>query len=188
MKPEPEQPGIKPEYKWLDRDIPETRADVCQVISSREETMLLFGTRERPTTGDGQHATLDRRIILSPGLAKELVADLRAFLREFEAARGGGNATPAGYIRSTPGDDDAPEAARPLLHMVRNLDVGFGFEKSFKLSAGSVLADRIILGVRSKLAEVGALLAHLRPDRHATCTPRPFREVVAGSEYRRLRL
>lgn len=171
MKPERNATSPAFEFKWVDPGVSETRADICQVISSRDETMLLFGTRGAPLPDGRQQATLDRRIILSPPLAKDLVARLKDFLRELEAVRGG-NAMPAGYIQSTPGDEDAPEAARPLLQLVRDLDVGFGFEKSFKLSAGRVLADRMILGVRSKLTNAPSLLAICRqigmPPAHLT--------------------
>ena len=162
MKTESQPPSAEPDLNWVDRGVTETRADVCQVISSREETMLLFGTRKAPSTDGAQHATLDRRIILTPGLAKELVGNLKDFLRAYEASRGSSNAMPAGYIQSAPGDDDAPEGARPLLRMVRDLDVGFGFEKSFKLSPGSVLADRMILGVRTRLTDAKSLLGICR--------------------------
>jgi hypothetical protein len=45
-----------------------------------------------------------------------------------------------------------------MLSQVRALNVGFGFEKSFKLSANSLLDERVILGVRTSLAEPLALV------------------------------
>ena len=120
--------------------------------------MLLFGTRQPPFTKTGQRATLDHRIVLSPALAKRLVSSLRDIVRALEAPLDSANATPAGNLRSAPSDEDAPLAARPLLHMVRDLGVGFGFEKSLKMSAGSIFTDRMILGVRSKLTDAQSLL------------------------------
>jgi hypothetical protein len=151
-----------PAFQWVDPGLPPVRADICQVLSSREETMLLFGTRQAPFEDNDKRATLDRRIVLSPSLAKQLALNLRRFVNEREALTDGANATPAGQLRYPPGDDDAPIGARPLLQLARNLEVDFGFEKSVKLSSGSALADRMILGVRSTLAEPDALLGICR--------------------------
>ena len=146
----------QPDSKWIDPGETTVRADVCQVQSTRAETILLFG-RQQPAQGEA-NAKLDRRILLSPILAKQLVAALKQAVRGFDASRNSENATPAGNVRSAPTDADAPAAARPLLEKVRQLGVGFGFEKSFKLTAGSVLGDRMILGVRSKLTDTSSLL------------------------------
>lgn len=153
----PEESPESTDYQWVDPGLPPVRADICQVLSSREETMLLFGARQQPFTDSDRRATLDRRIVLSPTLAKQLALSLRQLINEREMLPGSENATPAGQFRYAPGDDDAPVAARPLLQLVRNLDVGFGFEKSVKLTAGSALTDRMILGVRSALVDPDAL-------------------------------
>jgi hypothetical protein len=153
----PESPS-QPASKWIDPGATTTRADVCQVQSTRTETVLLFGRQEAPAAEGERRARLERRIMLSPLLAKQLVAALKNVVRGFDARLGSENATPAGNVRSAPSDADAPLAARPLLERVRRLDVGFGFEKSVKLAAGSVLSDRMILGVRSKLADPQSLL------------------------------
>jgi len=131
--------------RWLDPGIVGLRAELCQVQSTREEFALLFGTR----AGDG--ARLERRILITPLLAKQLAAALTALGRD-------PNATPAGSIESGASDADAPAGARPMLGLVRALGVGFGFEKSFKLSAGSVQDERLILGVRAERAPHEALL------------------------------
>lgn len=142
----------EPELRWLEAGVPDTRADVCQVQSTREETALLFGTL---TDANPPQARLERRIVLAPRLAKELAASLARLVRAHEAQLA--NATPAGTVRSAPTDADAPADARPLLSLVRGLGVGFGFERSFKLSAGAAQGERLILGVRSRLAEPAAL-------------------------------
>ena len=149
--------------RWLDAHAPEVRADVCEVQSTREETCLLFGTRV-----GAEHANLLRRIILTPVMAKRLAASLAHAVREHEAQS---NATPAGNVRSAASDEDAPEQARPMLALVRGLNVGFGFEKSFKLSAGNLQADRVILGVRTKLADRETVLEICQ----ALGMPEPFR-------------
>jgi hypothetical protein len=172
MDPESREAPPELDFKWVDPGVTATRVDVCQVKSTRAETMLLFGTRQPPLTEGERRARLDRRIVLSPALAKQLAAALKSAVREIEVRRGSANATPAGNIRSAPSDADAPAAARPLLDLVRRLDIGFGFEKSLKMSAGSLLVDRIILGVRSKLTDAQALLRICReigmPPAHLT--------------------
>ena len=135
--------------RWLDPGVPGLRAEVCQVKSTREETVLLFGTREK----------LERRIIMRPAMAKELAAGLAGIVREYEAQL---NATPAGRIQSVATDPDAPAEARPMLALVRGLGVGFGFEKSFKMSPALLDADRMILGVRTGLVAREALLSVCR--------------------------
>jgi tryptophan halogenase len=157
-----EESAESPVFHWVDPGLPPVRADICQVLSSREETMLLFGTRQQPFTDDEKRATLDRRIVLRPSLAKELALSLRRFVNEREALSDGVNATPAGQLRYPPGEEDAPVGARPLLQLVQNLEIDFGFEKSLKLGPGSALADRMILGVRSTLADPEALLGICR--------------------------
>jgi len=144
------------ELRWIDPGVPETRADVCQVQTTQEETSLLFGTRQPAAKGE-LRARLERRVLLAPQLAKQLAESLAAVLREHERLHGAENATPAGTFSSPPGEDDAPAAARPLLDKVRALGTGFGFEKSFKLSAAGLQDERLILGVRSRALEPQAL-------------------------------
>jgi len=131
--------------RWVDPGIAALRADVCQVQGTREEFALLFGTRS------GGKARLERRILVSSTLAKQLAAALAGLGRD-------PNATPAGSIESSATDADVPAGARPMLKLVRALGVGFGFEKSFKLSAGNVQAERVILGVRAERTPRAALL------------------------------
>jgi hypothetical protein len=49
-----------------------------------------------------------------------------------------------------------------MFSLVAGLGIGFGFEKSFKLSAGGVRADRLILGVTRSLADPQALMEACR--------------------------
>ena len=100
--------------RWLDAGKPELRADVCEVHTTREETVLLFGTQLA-----GTHAKLERRIILTPVMAKRLAAGLGDVMREHEAQS---NATPAGSMQSVAADENAPAEARPMLALVRGLN------------------------------------------------------------------
>lgn len=131
--------------RWLDPGIAGLRAELCQVQSTGEEFALLFGTHA------GGAARLERRILLSPLLAKQLAATLANLGRD-------PNATPAGATESAASDADAPAGARRMLGLVRALGVGFGFEKSFKLSPGGAQDERVIFGVRAERAPREALL------------------------------
>ena len=135
--------------RWVDSGIPGLRAEVCQVRSTRDETALLFGTRERA----------ERCVLLRPALAKQLAAALAALMREHDAQL---NATPAGAIQSRAADDDVPPKAQPVFEQVRALGVPFGLERSFKLSAEGIGGERVIFGVRSALAPRQALLGACR--------------------------
>jgi tryptophan halogenase len=142
--------------RWIDPGVQGLRADLCQVQSTREETILLFGTQQPQGAGaTGPSARLERRIVLAPAMAKQLATALASVMREYDTQL---NATPAGRIQSVATDGDAPAEARPMLALVRGLGVGFGFEKSFKMSRGSLLSDRVILGVRTRLAGTAGLL------------------------------
>ena len=135
--------------RWIDSGIPGLRAEACQVKSTREETALLFGTRERA----------ERCIVVHPALAKQLAAGLAALLREYDAQL---NATPAGRLESRATEDDVPLGARAMFEQVRGLGVPFGLERSFKLAAGEVLGDRVIFGVRTALVARDAVIAACR--------------------------
>lgn len=140
-------------------DPPELRADVVQVQTSREETCLLFGRRR---SGRSAAAALERRIVLRPSLAKQLAAALHRAVDERAWRLANENAMPAGLILSAASAEDVPAGARSMFERVRALGAGLGLEKSFKLSASGVAADRVILGVRTARTTPAALLALCR--------------------------
>ena len=159
MAQEPEPPPAQPELAWKDPGVGAVRAEVCQVQSTRQETVLLFGTRQPPQArAREERYRLERRIILSPLMAKQLAAALANVLREHDAQVGSLDATPAGRAGPPPGPADVPAGAESMFSLVGGLGIGFGFERSFKLSAGGVRADRLILGVKRDSADPGALM------------------------------
>lgn len=135
--------------RWIDPGIEGLRAEVCQVKSTREETALLFGSRDKA----------ERCILVRPALAKELAAALAAFVREYEAQL---NATPAGRLTTGASEADVPAGARTMFQQVQALSPSFGLERSFKLAPGSVRDDRVIFGLRRELLDREALLAACR--------------------------
>ena len=153
--PRPDEPPLK----WVDSGEPALRPDVVQVQGSREEMALLFGTLDATVDGSaGRHARLERRIVLSPGLAKQLAMSLGDVARIYESRLGRLDTSPAGQFLGAHSDTDVPEGARVLFERVRALQVGFGFEKSFKMAHGRLLDDRLILGVRRNLPDARSLL------------------------------
>ena len=131
--------------RWLDAGVGALRPEAFQVQSTREEFALLFGSPAE------SGAKLERRILIPPILAKRLARVLADLARD-------PNATPAGTTASAAAERDVPAAARPMLRKVRALGVGFGFEKSFKMSPGRVSGDRVILGVPSALVAPAAFV------------------------------
>lgn len=144
----------KPEPRWHDPGVPTTRVEVVQVQSTQDHTSLLFGSLAPAGADAKPRASLERRIILPPGIAKQLATALAEAVRAVEQ---GVNATPSGITQSAAGEDAVPAAAQPLFRLVQALGVGFGFEKSFKLSPAGLQDDRIILGVRTGAVAAQAL-------------------------------
>lgn len=134
--------------KWDEANGHSLQAEVCQIRSTREEMYLLFGTQTRA----------ERCIVVTPVLAKQLAVGLRGVLQDYEAGSTSVDATPAGRTASTADVAQVPHAARELFELVQALNIGFGFERSFKLSERSLLADRLILGVRPQLTRRQSLL------------------------------
>ena len=135
--------------RWIDPGIEGLRAEVCQVRSTREETALLFGSRDKA----------ERCILVRPALAKELAAGLAALVREYEAQL---NGTPAGRLSSRASEADVPAGAKAMFQQVQALSPSFGLERSFKLEPGGVREDRVIFGLRRELVDREALLAACR--------------------------
>ena len=71
--------------RWDDSKMRSTYANVCNVVSTREEVMLLFGTST--VWVDAQEevpVTLSDRILLSPFAAKRLLILLTKGVEEYE--------------------------------------------------------------------------------------------------------
>jgi hypothetical protein len=84
----PAQPST-PTIKWDDSDITNSYANVCNVSSSREEVVLVFGVNKawERSPGDIQ-VKLSSRVILSPFAAKRLAMLLNNVVQQYEARFG----------------------------------------------------------------------------------------------------
>lgn len=75
--------------KWDDSNMRSSYANVCNVASTREEVVLLFGINQAWHGGQKEVTVqLTDRLILSPFAAKRLAVLLGSVLREHEARFG----------------------------------------------------------------------------------------------------
>ena len=78
-----------PTVRWDDTNMKSSYANVCNVASTREEVVLLFGVNQAWHSGQREiPIQLSDRIILSPGAAKRLSILLDNVLREYESRFG----------------------------------------------------------------------------------------------------
>jgi hypothetical protein len=96
MAPETKAPAATPEaaqtgtrVRWDDKDMKSSYANVCNVASTREEVVLLFGINQTWNAAQREVAVqLTDRIILSPFAAKRLSILLENVLKEYESRFG----------------------------------------------------------------------------------------------------
>lgn len=88
----PAAEGAKPAtmtVRWDDSEVTNSYANVCNVSSSREEVVLVFGVNKAWEKGATDiHVKLSNRIILSPFAAKRLAMLLPAVMQQYEARYG----------------------------------------------------------------------------------------------------
>ena len=77
------------QVKWDDSNLKSSYANVCNVASTREEVVLLFGINQAWRTGQPDVTIqLTDRIILSPFAAKRLAILLNNLVKEHESRFG----------------------------------------------------------------------------------------------------
>ncbi len=80
---------VTPKIRWDDTQMKSSYANVCNVASTREEVVLLFGINQAWHSGQPEvPIQLTDRIILSPHAAKRLALLLTNVLREHETRFG----------------------------------------------------------------------------------------------------
>jgi hypothetical protein len=78
-----------PKIRWDDTSMKSSYANVCNVASTREEVVLLFGVNQAWQAGQAEiPIQLTDRIIMSPFVAKRLALLLGNVLREYEGRFG----------------------------------------------------------------------------------------------------
>jgi len=98
--------GTPQTIKWDDSNLKSSYANVCNVSSTREEVVLVFGINQVWERGQNEvQVQLTDRIILSPFAAKRLAQLLNNVVREYESRFGTLNVDPR-----RPGDPSSPES------------------------------------------------------------------------------
>jgi hypothetical protein len=81
--------GAMPQVRWDDSNMRTAYANVCNVIGTREEIMLLFGANQAWQGGQREvRVVLSDRVVLNPYAAKRLCRMLEQGLKEYEAQFG----------------------------------------------------------------------------------------------------
>jgi len=74
-----------PTVVWNDSEMQTTYANVCNVMGSREEIMVLFGSNQAWKTDQKEvEVMLSHRIVLNPYTAKRLQLMLEMGLKQYE--------------------------------------------------------------------------------------------------------
>jgi hypothetical protein len=83
----PDAAGVK--LRWDDSQMKSAYANVCNVSSTREEVVMMFGVNQAWQRGQAEVVIqLTDRIILSPFAAKRLSLLLHGVMREYETRFG----------------------------------------------------------------------------------------------------
>ena len=81
--------GAGPRVIWDDSKMKTSYANVCNVLGTREEIMLLFGANQAWHGGQKEvTVVLSDRIVLNPYAAKRLMSLLQQGLKEYESRYG----------------------------------------------------------------------------------------------------
>ena len=81
--------GTGQTVRWDDSNLKSSYANVCNVSSTREEVVLVFGINQAWERGQSEvQVQLTDRIILSPFAAKRLATLLENVMREYESRFG----------------------------------------------------------------------------------------------------
>ena len=81
--------GANPKVKWDDSSMRTAYANVCNVMGTREEIMLLFGANQAWQSGQTEiRVVLSDRVVLNPFAAKRLYKMLEQGLKEYEGRFG----------------------------------------------------------------------------------------------------
>ena len=80
-----QSPGAQMQVKWDDSNMKSSYANVCNVMSTREEVVMMFGVNQAWHAGQKEVTVqLTDRIILSPHAAKRLSLLLGNIVKQYE--------------------------------------------------------------------------------------------------------
>ena len=88
-RPAPEAAAAVPKVIWDDSQMKTSYVNVCNVLGTREEITLLFGTNQAWPGGQKEvKVLLSNRVVLNPYAAKRLLQLLQQGVKEYEARYG----------------------------------------------------------------------------------------------------
>ncbi|HSB82035.1 MAG TPA: DUF3467 domain-containing protein [Candidatus Methylomirabilis sp.] len=172
-RPDPEKstagrnPADRPQMPWSDPGIEGAYANVFTISATRDEIVFLFGLKPAlKAEGDEMTVGLSNRVVLAPPVAQRMLAGLNSLIHAYESEYGSLDLRPAspdysgrevslgrGEERSVQGGD---RQAGLLFQLVEGLNVGAGLERSVKISEGSLLSNRFLLGLSKRTIGPGA--------------------------------
>jgi len=83
------QDGANPSVRWDDSNIRNTYANICNVVSTREEVSMMLGMHQRVDTENNEVIIeLSDRIVLNPYAAKRLAMAMSDVIEQYEARFG----------------------------------------------------------------------------------------------------
>ena len=152
----------QPRIVWDDSNIRNVYSNVADVTGTLEEIMLLFGENQTGHTDQKElRVQLKERVVLGPLAAKRLALLLNKCIQEYESKHGPlkvESLPSTGPEKITLPRKKLPafktertdERAGLVIKLVDNLDVKYGFERSFKMFEKILLANRFLLGFKKK--------------------------------------
>jgi hypothetical protein len=137
--------------RWDSSDTRNAYANVFNVTAVREEIMLLFG-ESHSLDKDEKEVRLTNRILLNPFTAKRLLILLQNAVQKHESKFGlleSEFPAPTGLLKadSTPSMEEIKRRADFLIGLIKELNVMYDFERSFKMSHRKMLWHRFLIVV-----------------------------------------
>ncbi|RJR51574.1 MAG: hypothetical protein C4576_03515 [Desulfobacteraceae bacterium] len=149
---------------WDESQVESMYPDIFRVSGAPGEIALLFGRREPSDREDGEEKVQGlRRVLLSPLTAKRLAVALDQAVQSHNR-----NGSPAekknpstaeeqlqSILQNPPFSKTDETAARvePIFQFLEKTKVEFGYERSFKISEGTLSGKRFLLGI--KISTIG---------------------------------
>jgi len=134
-----------PETIWNDTGMKTLCPVYCKVIGNYGELALLFGNDAITSDDDEVTVNISDRMIFPPLAAKRFAVLLDRCLKEYESKYGPLSEVPLQRPDLSWMDRKSPKAEL-LLDLTNNLSANAGFERSFKILNGKILANRFLLG------------------------------------------
>jgi hypothetical protein len=149
--PTPKNTQLK--IRWDNSDTRSAYANHFNVIVTREEMILCFGLNQALDASLKEVTVqLSNGIVLSPFTAKRLVTVLNNVIQDIESKYAplkveAARSTDSDQIPSLSQKPPFSEKAGLLFHLIKNLNVEYGFERSFKISEKTLLGNRFLFTI-----------------------------------------